>query len=264
MAKIETRKETPGGDQKSERSIREDVLEFKFECASCGKCCEDLKNSFTQGFEVYPWEMYKLGELARNRGLEILFVPAMLFRLELGSRPPIYVTTHYILNHVQCPFLNSTKKCSIYEDRPLLCQSFPFLQKAGLLTGEVWLDNKYHEIRIGHLLNRPTEEVMPELYRYYGANYLSALKIELLDVFLRNVVNSLGGQVAWFHGMIDQGKPGWGDLYSILKGTNQDPYFIPIINRILAMTFEEIYNILVSQILPTHALDMRKFLNKKA
>jgi len=87
----------------------------KARCLECGKCCTASEGKFFITVFSKEANYPKLKELAK------------MHRKSIG---PVYPDGFEIKSEDHCPFLEikeEGKKCSIYEIRPLVCRSFPFM-----------------------------------------------------------------------------------------------------------------------------------------
>lgn len=66
-----------------------------YTCKCCGECCSNF-------LPLSVKEKKQLQEIVRKRKIKV----------------------NRILEYSVCPFLTNENKCSIYEDRPLICKSF--------------------------------------------------------------------------------------------------------------------------------------------
>ena len=89
-----------------------------FKCLQCGTCCRDL-------FDYVD---------SQKRGLTLTLDEATLFPenlisplMAIGTEKPSLLIL-YQLNVNECPFIDQSNKCMIYEKRPLVCRAFPLTQ----------------------------------------------------------------------------------------------------------------------------------------
>jgi Fe-S-cluster containining protein len=96
---------------------------MKFECKKCGHCCRFLQTGGNVNcLPVWEWELEKLRGLAEQKNIILNLKPVDLV---LDKRSGLTFCIHYWLD-APCPFLIDNK-CSIYEDRPLICKAFPMV-----------------------------------------------------------------------------------------------------------------------------------------
>jgi len=97
-------------------------------CENCGRCCEELSP-----IELYSQDLYKLAEAVA--GHEITDKEEMKKFLKIAYKRHV---KHYPKSKDQyrtcmkkdkpCKFRDiEGKKCNIYENRPIVCQRYPFL-----------------------------------------------------------------------------------------------------------------------------------------
>jgi Fe-S-cluster containining protein len=106
---------------------------MKFECKQCGRCCKVFadKGVNIQGLPLYEWEKEQLEKIATERGITLKFEPVDLI---YDKKSNLYICAQFTLKQEPCPFLIENK-CSIYENRPLVCKMYP-LGKSPLLQKE--------------------------------------------------------------------------------------------------------------------------------
>ena len=98
-----------------------------FECLQCGHCCRTLfkrEGRITSGLTFFSNEEKEL--FPKN-----LVSPAT--GLGWGTSGPKHII-HYQLNSNTCPHLDENNLCKIYDNRPLVCQSFPLISIGHLGT----------------------------------------------------------------------------------------------------------------------------------
>jgi len=85
------------------------------DCTSCGNCCEKLKSCVTDN---------DVDRLSQNLDITIQQIKEDYTEIEEGKR---------YFKHLPCFFLKN-KKCTIYNDKPNDCESFPHLHKKDFKT----------------------------------------------------------------------------------------------------------------------------------
>ena len=108
--------------------IRLDCMsKLVFKCLQCGHCCKTLLKSdgrITSGLTFFSDEEKEL--FPKN-----LVSPAT--GLGWGATGPKHII-RYQLNSNICPHLDKNNICKIYDDRPLVCRSFPLISIGHLGT----------------------------------------------------------------------------------------------------------------------------------
>jgi len=74
-----------------------------------------------RGLPLLEWEKEELEKLAKKKGITLKIEP---FDLGFDKKNSLYFFIYYTLNQEPCPFLENNK-CSIYNNRPLVCRFFP-------------------------------------------------------------------------------------------------------------------------------------------
>ena len=90
---------------------------FEWQCKNCGDCCKNLieDNEPDSGIGLFPWE--------------IQYFPKQNIEPFLGfgpSKDEIKVLQYSMKSGKVCPNY-TTFGCKIYNDRPLLCRTYPFV-----------------------------------------------------------------------------------------------------------------------------------------
>ncbi len=80
----------------------------KINCLSCGNCCKTISPVFKERDIVRLSDHFRLRPGA--------FVEKYLFMDDEGD---------YVLKSSPCPFLESDNQCSVYDNRPSACRSYP-------------------------------------------------------------------------------------------------------------------------------------------
>lgn len=102
---------------------------LRFKCTGCGKCCT--------GAPGYVWlEEEDIVRLAKRLNLpREVFLKR--YTRQVGSRISLTEDPHTY----DCVFLEGKKICTLYEDRPKQCKTFPFWKDA-LASPEAWEETK--------------------------------------------------------------------------------------------------------------------------
>jgi len=198
----------------------------KFECSMCGKCCRELKGfklsderqkeiflkerddmikntplyTFQkpedEGMALYEWEVTRLKDIASAKGFDLKIKPRYGMLSNMGT---VIVVT-WMLDYDICPFLENNK-CSIYKNRPLICQAFPFYKT---IYDAIKTDKKLKSLEIGPL-SCPKRIEMKELsgttmmfgqwkktmYEVYGETFIGSSKSDFIKVFDEELIEEL-------------------------------------------------------------------------
>jgi Fe-S-cluster containining protein len=98
---------------------------LRFQCTGCGDCCT--------GAPGYVWvTQAEIDALARRLGMDVAAFERKYVR-EVGVRRTLRERRNY-----DCVFLDAeTRKCTVYEDRPRQCRTWPFWN-SNLKSPEAW------------------------------------------------------------------------------------------------------------------------------
>ena len=90
---------------------------LRFQCTGCGDCCT--------GAPGYVWvNQAEIEALAARLGMEVAEFERRYVR-EVGVRRTLKERKNY-----DCVFLDAeTRKCTVYEDRPRQCRTWPFWEE---------------------------------------------------------------------------------------------------------------------------------------
>jgi Fe-S-cluster containining protein len=118
-----------------------------FRCTDCGQCCTAIKETAGEeirsvldrsqglnGFYFLPdtrhvapylfeWELEPIQRLAKEKGVRFRTAPRHVF---LDARLLRVLVMEWTMDFTKCPF-HAGEKCSIYENRPMICRQYPVL-----------------------------------------------------------------------------------------------------------------------------------------
>lgn len=96
-----------------------------FKCQHCTDCCKDFSNKEKNidGLPLFEWEVEKMQNIAKERGTKLIIKPIILVGDKKSGK---YICPTFKIPKGPCPFLKENK-CSIYEQRPLICKSYPIM-----------------------------------------------------------------------------------------------------------------------------------------
>ena len=105
-------------------SVAAAVEEIGFECTRCGRCCSGTPDE-PHTATVFPDEVRSLQERTGDAWEEI--ARPMPFGIQEGAGETFEWALQTTANG-NCRFLNDGERtrCTVYGDRPLLCQTYPF------------------------------------------------------------------------------------------------------------------------------------------
>ncbi|MFW9898176.1 MAG: YkgJ family cysteine cluster protein [Candidatus Thorarchaeota archaeon] len=105
-------------------------MNLSYSCQRCGTCCHEVPGDYMKRIPLYPDEVDRLINEAKNRGVEFKVIEDLVFP-DVNNKK-IYVITYRILldNENQCcPFYNQDKGCVVHDIKPLACKSYPLALK---------------------------------------------------------------------------------------------------------------------------------------
>lgn len=107
---------------------------MKFECQCCGWCCRNFGDADHKYLPIFEWEVKNYQRIADGRKIKISF---KLVRYLLDEKSGIVFVYLYGMTTQPCPFLEKNR-CSIYDDRAIICRQFPLLWTAKLHIGNTF------------------------------------------------------------------------------------------------------------------------------
>jgi len=117
-------------------------LAKRFTCLFCEHCC--YFESEHEYPTVYPWEKRRLEKLASEHGLELRFVPLIVYVEPRGKR--CIVAMYRWLVPGFCPFFDrATRRCTIHSSKPLACRMYPLILE--MPTGGLMVSGKCEWVR---------------------------------------------------------------------------------------------------------------------
>jgi Fe-S-cluster containining protein len=105
---------------------------MKFECKCCGVCCSNFGDADHKYLPIFESEVDSYKKIAKTKNVKIGFKPVKYL---LDKKSGIVFVYLYGMTTEPCPFLEN-KKCSVYEDRAIICRQFPLLWTAKLHIGD--------------------------------------------------------------------------------------------------------------------------------
>jgi len=104
---------------------------MKFECECCGWCCKNFGDEKHKYLPLFEWEVDRYAKISEKKNIKINFKPVQYLLDEKSGIVFVYL---YGMTTEPCPFLEKNK-CSVYEDRAIICKQFPLLWTAKLHIG---------------------------------------------------------------------------------------------------------------------------------
>ena len=93
-----------------------DKIGSEIECTSCGRCCKELRPTFSQQDQQ---------RLADRLEMTVEQLKEQYLEYDESDNKP-----GWQMNGAPCPF-QKDNKCTVYEDRPQDCRGYPYLHKSG-------------------------------------------------------------------------------------------------------------------------------------
>jgi Fe-S-cluster containining protein len=93
------------------------MSEIVFHCRKCGTCCRSLLE-YVNGV--------KTGLLLAIKETNLFPSEMVSPKLAVGTTKPEAIIS-YQLNVDACPYISEKNECRVYDKRPLICKSFPYV-----------------------------------------------------------------------------------------------------------------------------------------
>ncbi|HWQ19365.1 MAG TPA: YkgJ family cysteine cluster protein [Methanotrichaceae archaeon] len=108
--------------------IASEIRKIGFQCTRCGECCKGDENSVV----VFPFEMRRIATRTGEPWQETVEPPCTG---EWDSQGNFHTLEWRIKKRCgSCRYYKTDKGCQVYEDRPLLCSTYPFYIEDGALS----------------------------------------------------------------------------------------------------------------------------------
>lgn len=141
---------------------------------------------------IFEWELQRLIDLGKNQNKIVKIEPFLVIYDSIIKKGLVLI---WNLDHDDCPFITSENICSIYEKRPLICQSYPFTS-SGLKEN---LQNKPAVIGIGDCPNKiippPSmgtfQDHAKNISSVYGNIFSGAIRVDIAKEYVRSLCDQL-------------------------------------------------------------------------
>lgn len=161
----------------------------------CGTCCsipKDIEGNYIKRIPLYPEEVNKLIDIARDRGIPLKVKEDLVFP-DILNKKILVLTYRFILeNSGYCIFHDPIVGCTIHENKPLSCQAYPLaIKRIDAFNLEIsidplcnWIEKNYEKLKQLNLQN--LKEIFSEEYEnaitFLRKNKNLQLKIKKLEV----------------------------------------------------------------------------------
>ena len=98
--------------------------DLRYSCMKCGICCYEIEGPETKRIPLYPEEVNRLIEIAKEKNLNFNVIEDLVFP-DILNRKIIVITYKIILNsNGHCPFYEEKEGCIIQDAKPLACSAY--------------------------------------------------------------------------------------------------------------------------------------------
>ena len=106
------------------------LTDLKYTCLKCGTCCHQVPGEYVKRIPLYPDEVDRLVEIAKERDVPFLVLEDLVFP-DIKNKQILVVTYRIRLDNETegCPFYIPDKGCSVHDKKPLACQAYPLALK---------------------------------------------------------------------------------------------------------------------------------------
>ena len=106
------------------------MTNLKYKCIKCGVCCFEIPGAYQKRIPLYPEEVEKLIEIAKERGTKFQVIEDLVFP-DILNKNILVITYKIKLDNENkcCPFYETDKGCTIQDIKPLACKAYPLSLK---------------------------------------------------------------------------------------------------------------------------------------
>ncbi len=167
------------------------MKDLHYNCMKCGICCFEIEGPETKRIPLYPEEVNRLIEKAKEKNLNFNVIEDLVFPDILNHK--IIVLTYKIIlsSNGHCPFYDKNKGCTIQDTKPLACSTYPLaLRQIDAFNFQISIDPlcKWTISNYDSLKNINSEEVKeifkdeyPKAEKFYRKNKNLMFKIRRLE-----------------------------------------------------------------------------------
>ncbi|MFX1389683.1 MAG: YkgJ family cysteine cluster protein [Promethearchaeota archaeon] len=167
-------------------------MSLRYNCRKCGTCCHEVPGEFVKRIPLYPNEVDKLVEIAKERNVAFKVIEDLVFP-DIKNEKILILTYRIRLDNEKqgCPFYNDAEGCTVHENKPLACQAYPLaLKREDAFNFKISIDplcnfviDNYNELEKLDLiqLKEVFKEEYPKAERFYRKNKKLILKIRKLE-----------------------------------------------------------------------------------
>jgi Fe-S-cluster containining protein len=158
----------------------------------CGTCCHEVPGNFVKRIPIYPEEVDKLVEIAKQRNIPFKVIEDLVFP-DIKNEKILILTYRIRLDNEKqgCPFYDEVNGCTVHESKPLACQAYPLaLKREDAFNFKISIDplcnfviDNYEDLEKLELiqLKEVFKEEYPKGERFYRKNKKLILKMRKLE-----------------------------------------------------------------------------------
>lgn len=168
------------------KELKEKIKKTGFSCIMCGRCCSRLSDNSNLVLVSAP----EVRRIIEGTGLSWDEIAEPYPEIIEGPGGEIFTFAWCLKRDKdKCRFLNDDSKCTIYEFRPLICRTYPFmLDDSGLLVFEcpgLGADTGYEDAKkiAEELIEREffEREEFEKIRKIFDSARLSGDKMNIID-----------------------------------------------------------------------------------
>ena len=166
---------------------------LEYQCGMCGTCCYEIPGEYNKRIPLYPEEVDKLIEIAKERNVPFLVIEDIVFP-DLKNKSILVITYRIRLDNPNscCPFYDLAKGCTVHNYKPMACQAYPLaLKQIDSFRFELTIDplcnyiiKNYEVLQHADIekLKSIFKDEYPKAEKFYKKNKKLMLKIRQLEV----------------------------------------------------------------------------------
>jgi len=168
-----------------------------FSCQKCGACCQKFGHGNRNYLPLYDWEVPELENIAKSKNIEIDIRPVSIFYDSISKK---FFAVIYGMFDPPCRFYSKEKGCTIYENRPFVCRTFPLFWLPSTVPDRIFGAHCFghcnmfnHDLFLQSLTKKPltTKGISRRVHKYYGNCYISCYGSNKVNIYITNLLKEL-------------------------------------------------------------------------
>lgn len=173
------------------------MKDIVFKCQRCGACCQKFGHGSRNYLPLYDWEVKDFHETAKKQNLKLDIRPVSVF---YDSNTKEFFCVIYGLFNPPCPFYSSSVGCTIYENRPFVCRTFPLFWIPSTVPDRIFGEHCFgycnsfdHYLFLQSLTKKPLAKkgISRRVHSCYGECYDFCLKSNKINLLITKLLRDL-------------------------------------------------------------------------